>query len=166
MDGARFDRLARKLHSRRAVARAFVGGGAALGFGRAAQARVRPACFVTGEKCDPNNQTQCCSGDCKKHKGKHTCAANFRAFGCTTDRTTDFCRNGGTMVDCPNPGAEPGSCLVSAKKKPLCFRAFECVPCHSDADCVIEFGILVAVCVKACSFCDAQGGSACVVPSL
>lgn len=164
MANTRFDRLTRTLHSRRGALQTLVGAGAAFGFGRSAQARPRPACFVTGEKCDPNHGADCCTGSCKKHKGKHKCSPVGEALGCTTDPETDYCRNGGAPLQCPDHLG--GICVVVAKQQPLCVDGIDCVVCQSDADCIASGFGPTGRCVKQCALCEKFGlTTACVSPS-
>jgi hypothetical protein len=163
MDGTRFDHLVRSLPSRRRVLVALLGGGLA-----SALARPTPAgavgCLENGTKCDPNNAGACCTGTCKKHKRKHTCAPAGEAFGCTTSKKTNICATG-VPSQCPDKQA--GFCIVAGtrrKRQPLCLAAADCsFDCTSDADCVAHFGGPPTIrCVKHCNLCAST--TSCVVP--
>jgi hypothetical protein len=165
MDGERFDRLIQSERSRRGVLTALLVGGLATGRARPAAAGA-PACTPNGETCDSAWPDGCCSGSCKKHKGKFKCAPAGQAFGCPASKSTDVCKGGGPIA-CPDKPA--GTCVVARtkrKNKPLCMLGGQCVECLTDADCVAKLSDLTARCLKRCSACGSSGGSTiCVIPA-
>lgn len=162
MDGARFDRFARLLSSRRGMLRTVLAASAAVGGARLAGAQ---ACSPTGVRCTPSDNT-CWSGSCQKRHGKHKCAKSGLPFGCGKDADSDFCRNGGQSVTCPDAGGI-GACIVDKtrkKKQAICAGRIECVACQSDDDCTQAVGNPTARCVERCGYCDGTGQTACIIP--
>jgi hypothetical protein len=163
MEAFRFDAFVRDLLSRRGMVQAVLGGGAALGMARPAAAG-KVICGGNGSTCDPNTPSQCCTGHCKKHKGKYRCAPVGASWGCRRKR--DSC-SGHTLRACPEQPA--GLCVNDDKGKPLCIVAGEglqtCAICTRDDDCVADFGP-TARCIKHCKACEKKAGiaSVCVVP--
>jgi hypothetical protein len=165
MNDHRFDAAARLLadvRSRRAALRTLLG--AALGAALAVP-QVVPAgaatCSANGAKCDPATPTDCCTGTCKKHKGKFKCAPAGSAQGCA--KQLDVCRVG-APAPCPaNPGGPV--CIEGKKGKPLCVSNARCAACTCDADCTTNFGP-TARCIKGCTTCQQVGlSTACAVPA-
>lgn len=163
MDGAGFDHLVRSLPSRRRVLIAVLGSALAAGVARPAPAGAAP-CLPNGATCDPNNAGACCTGTCKRHKGKHRCAPAGEAFGCTKSEKTNICA---TRMASACPDNQAGFCIVARtkrKQQPLCIAAADCsFDCESDADCVAHFGGPPTVrCIKHCNLCPSM--TSCVVP--
>ena len=160
MDGERFDRLIQSERSRRGVLTALLVGGLATGRARPAAAGA-PACTPNGETCDSASPDGCCSGSCKKHKGKFKCAPAGTAQGCT--KALNSCK--GAMAVCPDASGTIGQCVNGKKGKPLCYSVGACIACKHDADCVGSLG-LAARCIKGCPICVGMMGvnSACVLP--
>lgn len=164
MNGTGFDHLVRSLPSRRRLLLTAMGGLLAAGVARPTPAGAVP-CLPNGATCDPNSAGACCTGTCKKHKGKHRCAPAGEAFGCTTSKKTDICATGVPATPCPENPA--GFCIVARTKRqrqPLCLAAAACdIACQSDADCVAHFGGPPTVrCIKHCNLCPSM--TSCVVP--
>lgn len=163
MDDARFDGFVRRLHSRRGVVRALLGGGAALGVATMAKAAAGQ-CLATGSECDPASPDLCCSGRCKKHKHQFRCAPAGAAWGCL--KQLDSC-SARALEACPEHPS--GLCVNDNKGKPLCIVAGEglgvCFACTRDDDCMTDFGP-TARCLKHCQACKRKAGigSICVVP--
>src|SRR5689334_2492630 len=128
MDGQRFDAWVRGMHSRRTAVQILVGLGAAVGLPQAAGAATA-ICDPNGTKCDPATPDTCCTGTCKKRKGKFKCAPAGSAQGCT--KKQDACR-GVMTTGCPDNTTAAG-CLAG-KGKPLCVSDGQCRSCTSDAD--------------------------------
>lgn len=162
MDGAGFDAWVREWRTRRGALRSLIAVGTALGAPHAARAGV-PTCDANGSRCDPATLNTCCTGTCKKHKGKFRCAPAGKAYGCT--KKQDGC-HGAPPTGCPDNLAGTG-CVAGNKGKPLCIVGdAKCAPCKRDADCAFGAGP-TARCVKRCAACKKNQGinSACVVPA-
>jgi hypothetical protein len=118
-------------------------------------------CLTNGAACDPASAADCCTGACKKHKGKFKCAPAGSAQGCT--KALNSCT--GAMALCPDASGPFGQCVNGKKGKPLCYSVGACIACKHDADCVGSLG-LAARCIKGCPLCLSMEGvnSACVLP--
>ncbi len=143
MDANRFDGFVQSFatnRSRRGVFRAIAAGalGAPVLASRGATAGPVAVCIPNGKKCSTASPELCCSGICKKKKGKAKCQKAFSAFGCTN--VQDSCN--GPDIPCPKRAAT-GLCFVDANHVPFCADAdfdFTCMDCSDDAPCINRFG--------------------------
>ena len=157
MDRQAFDDLTRWLaraRSRRKVVRG--SGAAVLGvfWGLATWNRAAAVCKSNRQRCQDGGE--CCSGTCKRKKGKKRCRATPGARGCTIEHACG--------AACP--GDPNGFCALRLNDKPFCFIIGKCEACTSDADC-IEFsgGNPKARCVQCPELCDAEDNfRQCVIP--
>src|SRR4051794_19760935 len=114
MDAIHFDDWVRGLRSRRSAMRTLAGLSAAF-IGPRAVAADPTVCLANGAKCHPTNAAACCTGTCKKRKGKFTCVPAGQAFGCT--KQLDECIDN-RQTPCPhNPTGT--ACIGGEKSKPL-----------------------------------------------
>lgn len=163
VDDAAFDAFVRRFQTRRGVIRTLLGGAAAVGVARPVLAGGPIPCDANGSVCDPAATFHCCTGYCKKHKGKFRCAPAGAPRGCK--KKFDACL--GKLYPCPDD--PDGVCVRDNKGKPLCVSANAagsgCMPCQSDADCADD-AFPTARCIKHCKSCTLKsGGTACVIPA-
>jgi hypothetical protein len=113
------------------------------------------ACKSDGAKC--RRGPECCSGTCQGKKKKRRCRSAPGALGCTIDDPY--------ATSCPNSSDPNHFCWVTLANKPLCGRAIQCFACAWDQDCVLEFGLTAARCVKVGpdAGCQAFNSRSCVV---
>jgi hypothetical protein len=158
MEGNAFDAIVRRLRTRRDAMRAVAAFGAVVGLWRNGAAAEPAACLVTGVRCLRADPSACCSGICKKHRGKAKCAPAGSAQGCT--KQLDGCL---TAMATPCPHNPAGLCIGGQQGKPVCSTVTTCAACHADADCA---GLdPTARCIRGCSLCAGSGNAACVVPA-
>jgi len=117
MDADGFDALARTLGSRRSVLRGLIGAVAAV-VARSEVAGQTTVCLAPGLKCRKSGQ--CCSGGCKKRRGRRTgkckpcaagqvyCAGVPACLGCCSDE------------DCGGNPCDNVSCAACPRGKKLC----------------------------------------------
>jgi hypothetical protein len=159
MDAPRFDALARRLAaapSRRSLLAALVGGATVAAGGPPARA----ACKPNGARCARSDAGACCSGVCKRKRGKSRCAAAPGARGCTVE--ANACTTLGS-VPCPElPEGAFGLCVPDADGRPFCANTTECFACATNRECAEEFGRPMR-CVTCGDLCQSAGfDTACV----
>ncbi|MGH2617341.1 MAG: hypothetical protein ACRDJC_19080, partial [Thermomicrobiales bacterium] len=161
MDGSRFESLVLSITacpSRRRLASAFVAGAlsavaATLGLQQEAEA----ACRHNGARC--RSDTKCCSGNCRKKKGKRRCRPTPGARGCTIDTPCD------ETVPCPGaPDSVDSFCGITLAGKPYCATAApqECADCASHAECEVLLNQPGARCVSCPGHCSTSNFRICV----
>jgi hypothetical protein len=154
MDPARFDRLTQTLStvgSRRAVLAAV---GTVFALARGQSASADPTCAANGTRCGGATDLRCCSGWCKRKRGRHkkVCHPAEHQGVCTVE--DNIC--GGTVIPCGKTifGASC-DCYVTTTGRSFCGEEAksETRDCTSDRACEQQVG-KGAKCVNdSCSSC-------------